>query len=105
MESLRTLAFRLAAAGKVRETIDLLSHPSVVASMEPLLVALRLRLGEIVDAPTEVLEVAVDVNARIDALIATKDIWRVDPLALTLPDEVDEPPGATLVRSLGGHRD
>ncbi len=85
------IALRLAAAGLVRETLELLESTPAGARMEPIVVALRQRLGEIVDAPVEVVEVAEEVNRRIDALAATGDLWRVDPFALVLPDEVDEP--------------
>jgi tetratricopeptide (TPR) repeat protein len=59
-------AIRLAACGLVRETLELLADAPSAPLLEPLVVALRLKLGEMVDAPVEVLEVAQDVIARID---------------------------------------
>lgn len=81
---------RLAAAGQTREALDLLDTDAARLHLEPMIVALRLRLGEIVDAPIEVVEVAEEVNKRIDALVTHGDIWRTDPMALVLPDEVEE---------------
>jgi hypothetical protein len=88
--TLQRLTMQMAAAGGLREAIELCSLPAVALAMEPMVVALRLRLGETVDAPVEMLEIAPDVNARVDALIATGDTWRKDPLALILPDEVGQ---------------
>ena len=88
--TLQRLTMQMAAAGGLREAIELCSLPAVALAMEPMVVALRLRLGETVDAPVEMLEMAPDVNARVDALIATGDTWRKDPLALILPDEVGQ---------------
>jgi hypothetical protein len=88
-------AMCLAAAGLTPEVADVLATAESAPLLEPLLVALRLRLGETVDAPIEVLEVAEEVRQRIDALAASGNIWRTDPLDLVLPDEIDEEEDAT----------
>ena len=54
-----------------RELLEILSSdPDMAAALEPLIVALRLRLGEEPRAPEIVLEVARDVNEHIDKVVA-----------------------------------
>ena len=54
-----------------RELLEILSgDPAKAAALEPLIVALRLRLGEEPRAPEIVLEVARDVNEHIDKVVA-----------------------------------
>ena len=91
LQALQALGMRLAAVGLTQEAIELFSVPAIAGRMEPMVVALRRRLGEVVDAPIEMVEIADDLNARIDALIAAGDVWRTDPLALVLADEIEQP--------------
>ena len=77
---------RLAAAGLSRELIALLEGAPTEEALRPLIAALRLREGEEVDEPPEILAVAADVNANIDALIQTGEPWTTDPHSLPLPE-------------------
>lgn len=77
---------RLAAAGLSRELVALLDGAPTEEALRPLIAALRLRLGDEVDEPPEILAVAADVNANIDALVQTGELWTTDPHSLPLPD-------------------
>ena len=67
MSLLTRAAMELAAGGETpRDVIDALSEDeSKAETLTPLVVALRRRAGETVRAPTEVLEVADDIDERI----------------------------------------
>ncbi|MCW8137899.1 MAG: AAA family ATPase [Planctomycetota bacterium] len=58
----------LAARGHARDALAALEPSGVAPLLEPLLVGLRLLLGEPYNAPREVVEVARDVAARVEAL-------------------------------------
>lgn len=88
LEAVQSDTIRLAAAGLLRPTLDLLLSSPAADLIEPLIVALQRKLGETVDAPIEVSEVAEVIERRIDALRETGDIWRADPLTIPLADEL-----------------
>lgn len=87
MRAAQADCMRLAAAGLLRETADMLEASPSGPLLGPMVHALRRRAGEEHDAPVEVVEVADEVLARIDALAATGDVWRRDPHDIVLPDE------------------
>lgn len=64
-EMLQLVPDLIANGVSARELVDILSRRNSVA-LEPLIVALRQRAGETVRAPVEVLEVAKDINKRIE---------------------------------------
>ena len=75
MRQLLALVPDLLAAGvSEHELIEILSSDSEKAStIVPLVIALRQRTGEVVRAPSEVLEVAADIREEIDAKAETAD--------------------------------
>ena len=88
LDAAQSDTIRLAAAGLLRPTLDLLLSSPAADLIEPLIVALQRKLGETVDAPIEVSEVAEVIERRIDALRETGGIWRADPLTIPLADEL-----------------
>ena len=57
----------IAVGAPDRDLVEILSRDRTKArALEPLIVALRQRIGEAVRAPTEMLEVAADIRKRID---------------------------------------
>ena len=56
----------IANGASERDLVDILLSRGKSDALEPLIVALRQRTGEVVRAPVEVLEVARDINRRID---------------------------------------
>jgi len=67
------LLTEIAAAGYAKEALLLLKDSSKTEVLEPLLVGLRLFVGEDVQAPVEVVEVAQDIVARIEKRSAEVD--------------------------------
>jgi Flp pilus assembly protein TadD len=60
------LFIRIAMMGYEREALDILKESAWAEALEPVVVALRLRLGEDVKAAVEIMEVAKDVVNRIE---------------------------------------
>ena len=60
------LFINIAAAGCVGEAIRILEASAIVEALEPLIAGLKLTTGKKVNAPAEVLEVAKDVQKRIE---------------------------------------
>jgi hypothetical protein len=58
----------IAARGYEREAFEILKESSWAEALEPVVVALRLRLGEDVKAAAEIMEVAKDVVKRIEEM-------------------------------------
>ena len=67
---LTSVSTRLAASGRTDEVLGILSASRLATEIEPLLVALRLDLGETVDVAQEIEEVAHDILADVEALRA-----------------------------------
>ena len=69
----------LVAAGIIeRDLVEVLTGNQEKAdALQPLIVALRQRGGEVIRAPSEILEVAADIRARIDERVATDSSARV----------------------------
>ena len=65
------MSVQIAASGRTAETLRVLESSRFAPEIEPLLVALRLDLGETVNVAQEVEEVAKDVLADIEAARAT----------------------------------
>ncbi len=61
-----TLGLEFAAAGGTREALEAIEQSPSADLLEPLIVGLKLDLGEEVLAPAEILEIARDVKERID---------------------------------------
>lgn len=57
------------AAGFTAEVLESIETSALQLRLEPLIVALKLRLGHEIRAPEEVVEIAQDVNRRIDRYI------------------------------------
>lgn len=74
-ELIESTLSRLAAAGHPAAALDLLRDSPAAPRLEPLVVALSAIVGEPIDAPQEVREVAAHVRQRIDALAASDDPW------------------------------
>ena len=68
VHSMLTLVIDLVASGvSERELVDVLTEDSTKSEkLAPLVIALRQRAGEVVRAPAEMLEVAADIDRRID---------------------------------------
>lgn len=62
------LFVRATAAGHGREALDILEQSRHGSAFEPLIVALKMALGEECNAPQEVIEIAKDVLLQIDTL-------------------------------------
>ena len=65
-EMLQLVPDLIANGSSERDLVDILLSRGKFDALEPLIVALRQRTGEVVRAPVEVLEVARDINRRID---------------------------------------
>ncbi len=65
-EMLQLVPDLIANGASERDLVDILLSRRKFDALEPLIVALRQRTGEVVRAPVEVLEVARDINRRID---------------------------------------
>ena len=65
-EMLQLVPDLIANGASERDLVDILLSRGKSDALEPLIVALRQRTGEAVRAPAEVLEVARDINRRID---------------------------------------
>ncbi len=65
-EMLQLVPDLIANGASERDLVDILLSRGKSDALEPLIVALRQRTGEVVRAPVEVLEVARDINRRID---------------------------------------
>lgn len=66
LEGMTFIGVRLAASGRTEETLRILENASFASDIEPLLIALRLDLGETVDVAQEIEEVARDILADIE---------------------------------------
>jgi tetratricopeptide (TPR) repeat protein len=67
------IAVALAASGRTGEVYRLLNDAVFATEIEPLLVALRMDLGETVDVAQEIEDVARDIVAEIEAARAAQD--------------------------------
>ena len=65
-EMLQLVPDLIANGAPARDLVDILLSMGKSDALEPLIVALRQRTGEVVRAPVEVLEVARDINRRIE---------------------------------------
>lgn len=84
LDAARDDAMRLAAAGAAREALEMLRNSAAAPLLEPLVVALAELVGERMDAPLEVREVAQHVRVRIEGMADSGDPWRVDPRSLPI---------------------
>lgn len=73
MDAAIALAVDSAAAGFVRETINIIAESPSAELLEPLLAGLRIYNGEEVNVPAEVREVAKDVEERIKQKIRDQE--------------------------------
>ena len=75
---------RLAASGCAAQALEMLQGSAAAPLLEPVVAALAEMIGERVDAPLEVREIAIHVRRRIGHLAASGDPWRLDPKTLPL---------------------
>jgi hypothetical protein len=67
LDDFRSLWMELAACGYGREALKIVEDSSSAALLEPLVVGLKIHLGEEVKVATEIEEVGKDVAKRIEA--------------------------------------
>ena len=73
-EMLQLVPDLIANGASEHDLVDILLSRGKSDALEPLIIALRQRTGEVVRAPVEVLEVARDINKRIEVRSVKREV-------------------------------
>ena len=73
-EMLQLVPALIANGASEHDLVDILLSREISDALEPLIIALRQRTGEVVRAPVEVLEVARDINKRIEVRSVKREV-------------------------------